>query len=480
MNFHFQQFIGGEWTDAKNGGTWDVINPGTEEIVRTVPFGDRADAETAIAAAYAAFPAWSRMTPWERGDILMRAAAMIRENLEEIWPVNSAESGKTIADAKGDLLAAAALFDWFAEEGKRAEGRTMPARKPGRRHMTIKQPIGVVGTITAWNFPAYNTSRAWAAALAAGCTVVGRPSEYTPLTAMILTEFLERAGIPKGVMNLINGEPASMGQAMLEVPECRKVHFTGSTRVGRLLMDGASKTMTRLSLECGGNAPVLVFPDADMEAIGAQVAQAACRNTGQVCISPQRFLVHGSRQQEFAERSAEAMASLKVGVGADPETQIGPLINAQQRDKVESIVDRTVGQGAKLLTGGRRPEQLAKGYFYTPTVLSGVTPDQPSFSEEIFGPVLPITPFDSVDEVIQLANTTEYGLAAYVWTRDLNTAVRCYEGLEFGMIAVNDWTAGTIEGPFPGWKQSGQGMECGREGLEEYLETKLVGFGGIE
>ncbi len=479
MTFKFKQYIGGEWVDASNGKTWDVINPGTEEVVETVPFGNGDDCKAAIDAASKAFPEWSHKTAYERAEVLMKTSNLIKERLDEMFPYNIAESGKPIADAKGDLIAAALLFEWFAEEGKRAYGRTIPSRKPGKRLMVLKQPLGVVGTITAWNFPAYNTSRAWAAALAAGCTVVARPSEYTPLSAMMLVNLMEEAGMPAGVMNLVNGEPGPMGQEMLNHKECRKVHFTGSTRVGRLLMDGASKTMTRLSLECGGNAPVLIFPDADMKLVTENLAMAKCRNVGQVCISPQRFLLHEKVRDQFLETVVPQMQNLKVGLGSDPETQVGPLINAIQRDRVEELVKTSAGQGGKVETGGSRPKDLQKGYFYEPTVVSGVKPDNSLYREEIFGPVMPVTDFADVDEVLSYANDTEYGLAAYVFTKDMKTAIRAYEGLEFGMIAVNDWSISTIEGPFPGWKQSGIGAECGQEGLEEYLEPKLVGIGGL-
>lgn len=479
MNFVFKQYIDGQWVDAINGGTWDVLNPATEEVVRTVPFGGADDCRAAIAAAEAAFPAWSRATAYDRAAVLKRTAELINQRLEEIHPINTAESGKTIADAKGDLMAAASLFEWFSEEAKRAYGRTVPSRRTNRRHIVLKQPVGVVGTITAWNFPAYNTARSWAAALAAGCTVVGRPSEYTPLTAMILVHFLVEAGIPKGVMNLVNGDPEAMGQEMLNNPACRKISFTGSTRVGRLLMEGASRTMTRLSLECGGNAPVIVMPDADMDLVTSNAGMAKCRNVGQVCVSPQRFLVHAKRQDEFLEKVVPQFRTLKVGNGANAETQVGPLINARQRDRVEELVAATSATGAEILAGGSRPAGMAKGYFFEPTVVGNVSPENRLFREEIFGPVLPVTSFDDLDQVIEYANATEYGLAAYAFTNNLKTAVHIAERLEFGMVAINDWAASATEAPFPGWKQSGIGRECGLEGMEEYLETKLVGIGGL-
>ena len=479
MAERFQQFIDGEWVDASNGATWDVVNPATEEVIRTVPFGNGDDCRTAIAAAEKAFKTWSRLTAYERAAVLMKTADLIRARVDSLHTTNIAESGKTIEDAKGDWLAAAALFEWFAEEGKRAYGRTIPAKKPGKRTIILRQPIGVVGVITAWNFPAYNPARSWAAALAAGCTVVARASEFTPLTAMQMAGLLHEAGLPKGVLNLINGDAHAMGQEMLNNPVCRKISFTGSSRVGRILMEGAARTITRLNLEMGGNAPVIIFPDADLEFLQKTSVMAKFRCTGQVCISPQRFLVHQKIREEFVERLAPQVKALRVGNGARPETELGPLINARQRDRVEALVGATAASGAQILAGGRRPADLPKGYFYEPTLLDNVKPDSPLFQEEAFGPVLPVTPFDDVDEVIGLANATEYGLAAYVWTNNLKVAMRCSEALEFGMVGVNEWTPQSIEGPFGGWKQSGIGRECGQEGLEDYLETKLVGIGGM-
>lgn len=477
MKPDYRLYIDGQWRDATNGGSWAVIDPSTEEPVETVPYGDGADARAAIDAAASAFPAWSARTAYERAEILLRTANLIRARIDELYPVNISESGKTIADAKGDLLAAAALFEWFAEEGKRAYGRTIPSRRGNKRLMVLRQPVGVVGTITAWNFPAYNPARSWAAALAAGCTIVAKPSEYTPLTAMRLVALLNEAGLPPGVLNLVNGDPESIGAEMLRNPLCRKIAFTGSTRVGRRLMEGAAQTMTRLSLECGGNAPVIVFHDADMKLVNEGLAMAKCRNVGQVCVSPQRFLVHDQVRRGFVDAAVPQLRSLRIGRGSDPQTQVGPLINARQRDRVEELVALARDAGARVETGGARPPEQTRGFFYQPTLVSNVSPESPLFREEIFGPVMPVTGFDSVEEVLRLANATEYGLAAYVFTNDLNTAVRMYEGLEFGMIAVNDWSASTIEGPFPGWKQSGMGRECGLEGLEEYMETKLVGIG---
>lgn len=476
---HYKQFIGGEWAEASNGGLWEVINPATEEVVQTVPFGNGDDAVAAIEAAERAFPRWAGWTPYKRADILKKAADLMRSRAGDLAKITTQESGKPFAQAKGEWIVAGDLFEWFAEECKRSYGRVIPAKRGNLRLSVIKQPLGVVGVITAWNFPAYNPARAWAAALAAGCTVVVRPSEFTPLTAMEMVNILVEAGVPAGVINLINGEPDAMGQAMLNHPACRKISFTGSTRVGKILMDGASRTNTRLSLELGGNAPVLVFPDVNIEAVVAGAVQAKYRNNGQVCTAPQRFLVHHDIVEEFVDRVVPAVEALKVGNGLEKGIDVGPLINAKQRERVERMVSESVIEGTQVLVGGQRPLQMEKGYFYQPTVLFNLQHNQRVYHEEIFGPVMPIVPFSDAEEGIHMANSTPYGLAAYVWTNDLNTAVRVSEGLEFGIVGVNEWYPWATEGPFPGWKQSGLGMESGEEGLHEYLETKLVAIGGL-
>ena len=478
MDYTYRQLIGGKWLPSANSVIWAVENPATEEPVREVPFGDAADCRLALEAAAAAFPKWSRSTAYERAAVLKRAAELIRERAGELGRTTVLESGKPFVQAKGEWSVAADLFEWFAEEGKRAYGRVIPSRNPARRLLVLRQPVGVVGIITAWNFPIYNIARAAAAALAAGCTVVLRPSEYTPLTAMELVNVLIEAGIPEGVVNLVNGEPAAMGQEMLSNPLCAKIHFTGSPRVGRLLMDGASRTVTRLSLELGGNAPVLIFPDVDLDQVAAGAVVAKFRNGGQVCVSPQRFFVHRSIAAGFAERVAELAGKLCLGNGLDLATQVGPLINARQRDRVEGLVDQAVSAGAQVLTGARRPPALARGYFYEPTVLTEVAADSALFSDEIFGPVLPIAPFDETSEAIARANATRAGLSAYVWTNDLRIARETTEALEFGLIGLNDWSPQATEGPFAGWKESGIGRESGQEGLDEYLETKLISTGG--
>jgi acyl-CoA reductase-like NAD-dependent aldehyde dehydrogenase len=478
MNYHYQQLIGGAWHDASNGGVWDVLNPATEEVVRTVPFGRGEDCALAIEAAAKAFPAWSGKTAYERAAALKKAAELIRERAADLARTTVMESGKPIVQAKGEWGVAADLLEWFAEEAKRAYGRWVPSRSAAKRQLVIHQPVGVVGLITAWNFPAYNVARAAAAALAAGCSIVIRPSEYTPLTAMEMVNVLVEAGMGDGVVNLINGEPESMGQEMLRNPKCAKIHFTGSQRVGKLLMDGASKSVTRLSLELGGNAPVLIFPDVDLEQVAAGAVSAKFRNNGQVCISPQRFLVHRQIARQFTDQVTSRVSKLRVGDGLQPDSNVGPLINARQRDRVEEMVAQSQSAGARIAIGGKRPASQVRGYFLEPTVMTGVE-ETPLFQAEIFGPVLPIATFEDADAAIEMANNTRYGLAAYVWTNDLRAAIRTAERLEFGMVGVNEWTPQSTEVPFAGWKESGIGRESGAEGLEEYLETKLIAFGGL-
>ena len=372
MTYRYQQLIGGVWHDASNGGTWDVLNPATEEVVRTVPFGNGTDCALAIEAAAKALPAWSGKTAYERAAPLKKAAELIRERATELARTTVMESGKPMVQAKGEWGVVADLFEWFAEEGKRAYGRWVPSRNAARRQVVIRQPVGVVGLITAWNFPAYNVARAASAALAAGCTIVIRPSEYTPLTAMEMVNILVEAGIGDGVVNLVNGEPESMGQEMLRSPKCAKIHFTGSPRVGKLLMDGASKSVKRLSLELGGNAPVLIFPDVDLEKVAASAVTAKFRNGGQVCISPQRFFVHSKIAGQFTDQVTSLASKLCVGDGLAPESNVGPLINARQRDRVEQMVQQSQTAGARIALGGKRPSALPRGYFYEPTVVTNV------------------------------------------------------------------------------------------------------------
>lgn len=477
MSHPFKQLINGKWVDARNGHTWEVKNPATEETITTVPFGDGKDALIAIEAALEGFKIWSRTNPFDRAVILKRASTLMHSRLEDFAKYTVMESGKPLAEAIGEWRVAANYFEWYAEEGKRSYGKVIPAARNNKRMSVIHQPIGVVGAITAWNFPAYNPARCWSAALGAGCAVVAKASEYTPLTAMLLAECLQEAGLPDGVFNLVNGVADQIGQVMLEHPAVRKISFTGSTRVGKILMDGASKTNTRLSLELGGNAPVIIFPDVDVKKVAEESVVAKLRNAGQVCIAPQRYLVHESIAPAFTEAAASKMNSIRVGNGLDPQTEMGPMINTRQRDSIESVVQASLAAGATAITGGKRGS--SKGYFFQPTFLSGVTPDNPVFHQELFGPVMPITTFSSMEQAVTLANATEYGLASYIWTNDLKTATLVSEQIEFGLVGINEWYPQALEAPFGGWKGSGLGYESGNEGLEEYQMKKLVSLGGL-
>ena len=472
----YKQYINGEWSTASNNKFWDVINPATEEVIATVPFGDDNDCKSAISAAQQSFITWSRTNPFDRAAILKKASALMHERLNEYAKVTVLESGKPLAEAMGEWRVSANFFEWFAEEGKRHGGRVITANRNNKRMSVIYQPIGVVGAITAWNFPAYNPARCWAAALGAGCSVVAKASEYTPLTAINLMQCLHDAGLPKGVMNLINGQADLIGKEMLENPAIRKISFTGSTRVGKLLMDGASKTNTRLALELGGNAPVLVFPDVEVKKVAEESVSAKLRNAGQVCIAPQRYLVQEAVADEFLKHAANRMRNIKVGFGLDQGVDMGPMINSNQRTSLEKLLEQAKAHGADIVVGGTRGD-FQKGYFHQPTLVQNTAIDNPLFKNEIFGPIMPVTTFKSMEEAIHLANATEYGLASYIWTNDLKTSIHVSEQLEFGLVGINEWYPQAFEAPFGGWKQSGLGYECGEDGLLEYMEKKLISIG---
>lgn len=472
------QLIDGRWVDATGGGTWDLVDPSTGLVVDVVPYGDERDAHLAIDAASRAQASWAARGPFARAEIIHRAANIMEERAERYAAVTTQESGKPLAQAIAEWRSAPNNLRFAAEEAKRVGGRIIPSRVPGRRIDVTYHPVGVVGVIAAWNFPIYNINRAVSSALAVGCTAVVRPSEFTPRSAFLYAEALVDAGLPDGVLNVINGDPHEMAQAMLDDPRVRKIQFTGSSRVGRLLMNGASRTITDLSLELGGNAPVIVMPDVpSLDAVARGGVTAKYRNGGQVCIAPQRFLVHASIADDFAALAAELSATLTVGDPMDPGTDVGPLINEQQRDRVDEIVATTIDGGARALTGAAKLAHT--GYFYAPTVLAGASANSPALTEEIFGPVLPVTPFESIDEAIEIANSVEHGLASFLWTSDLSTAMTASEQLEYGMVGINDWYPVTPEAPFGGVKASGIGRESGTEGIYEYLEAKTRYFGAL-
>lgn len=471
-----KQYINGDYCEAVNGGVWEVNNPATNRTFATVPFGDEKDCNLAIDAAAHAFKTWSKVSAWTRADILKRTAEIIRKNVSTYSREMVMESGKPLAEAKGELQVAANLFEWYAEEAKRSYGRTIPSARTDKRMQVIYQPMGVIGIITAWNFPAYNPARAWAAALAAGCTIVAKVSEYTPLTGMNLIAALVEAGIPAGVVNLVNGDAAKIGDALLISTAVKKISFTGSTRVGKILMNGASLTNKKLALELGGNAPVIIMDDVDIEHVAKTAVATKFRNCGQVCVSPQRFYVHQNIYAAFSDLAAKYAAELIIGDGLNTDTRIGPLINETQQQHVMAIIDEAKDQGNKIITGGHT---LPGGSFIVPTVIEVTNQEAEFLNKEIFGPVMPLISFTDIDEVIAKANSTPYGLSAYIWTNNLNHAVYISENLEFGMVGINEWAPHATEAPFGGWKQSGIGHESGSEGMLEYMEKKLISTGGL-
>ena len=474
-----KQFINGEWVEAIDKGTYELINPATEELLHTISFGNDKDAHLAIDMAQNAFTTWSKTTPYVRAEILKKAAIYLRENVELIARDMVLESGKPMLEAKGEWTVAANLLEWYAEEGKRSYGKVIPTNRLDKRSSFIWQPMGVIGIITAWNFPAYNPARAWAAALAAGCTVVAKPAESTPLSAYHLVNAFIHAGLPKGVLNVLIGDAAAIGDAMLDNLKLKKISFTGSTRVGKLLMDGASRMHTKLSLELGGNAPVLVFDDVDVDALAKAASIARFRNNGQVCIAPQRFYIHKNIYQQFADKVTTYVASLKVDHGFSDGVNVGPLITRKQRDSVLSLLEKSKAEGATIHTGGHVPAHLPKGYFVQPAVVGNLNQSSVLARNEIFGPILPLFSFDDLDDAIAKANDTEYGLAAYIFTNHLQTAIHASERLAFGIVGINEWAPHGTESPFGGWNYSGQGHESGSDGLYEYLEKKLVSIGGL-
>ena len=472
-----QMYIDGRWTDAESGRTLAVINPADESTLAEVAYGGRAEADKAVASAARAFPAWKALTAYDRAKILKKTADLLRERAETIARALTQEQGKPLPEAKAEVLHAADTFEWFAEEGKRSYGRIIPQSNPAKRHSMIKHPVGVVGTITPWNFPAALPSRKIAPALAVGCTVVSRAADQTPLTLLLMFECLADAGIPPGVANLVMGEAVPIADAFFESPAVRKISFTGSTAVGKELIRRSADGVKRLSLELGGHAPLIVFPDADVN----QVAQAAVigkfRNNGQVCIAPSRFYVHESLSKEFTEAAVELTKKLKLGNGLEDGVQVGPMFESRALDKTAGLVDDARRKGAKVLTGGARSTRFDKGYWFEPTVLREVDGAMRVMSEEPFAPVMPLLDFSKIDDVIAAANATPYGLAAYVFTNDLTVATRMAEGLEAGIIGINDPVPATPQCPFGGMKESGLGRELGIEGLDAYLETKYVSVG---
>lgn len=471
-----KNYVNGEWVDALSGKTKALINPATEDKIADLPFGDADDYSLAINYAISSRNSWQSVSPYFRAEILKATAQHIREKIEEMAYDMVLESGKPMMEAKAEIGVAANLFEWFAEEGKRCYGRTIPSFRTNKRMSVIHQPLGVVGAITAWNFPAYNPARCWAAILAAGCTLVARSSEHTPLTAMHIIAALHKAGIPPGVANFIHGEAQIAGTLFLENPEVRKISFTGSTEVGKRLIQGSNITNTRLALEMGGNAPAIICEDMDPVYAAKESVKGKFRNAGQVCIAPQRFFIHQSVFDDFLTTAVQEIKRIKVGNGLDPQTQMGPLIHVKHRESVIHFIEKARQEGAKIHCGGEKIP--GKGFFMSPCLIEANKNHSFQFAE-VFGPVMIVTPFETEEEAIKLANNVPFGLAAYVMTEKLNKAIYFSEKLEAGIIGVNEWLPQATEAPFGGWKESGIGYESGAEGLLEYMDKKLISIGNL-
>lgn len=475
--FH-QAFIDGQWMDSATGATYPVTNPATNETIATVPDMGRAETARAIAAANAALPAWSALTAKARAKVLRDWFNLIVAHQEDLAKIITLECGKPLAEARGETAYGAAFVEWFSEEAKRIYGEVIPTPDSASRIITLRQPIGVAAAITPWNFPLAMITRKCAPALAAGCPVVVKPSEDTPLTALALAALAHRAGIPAGVINIVTASRgADVGLELCENPTVRKLSFTGSTQVGKILMRQCAETVTKVSLELGGNAPFIVFDDADIDAAVQGAIASKYRNSGQTCVCANRFLVQSGVYDAFAEKLVAAVAELKVGNGLEDGVSQGPLINAKGLEKVDALVSDALSQGAQAVCGGAA--HTLGGGFYQPTVLTGVTPAMRIANEEIFGPVAPLYRFDSEDEAVRLANDTPYGLAAYFYSRDIGRVWRVAEALEYGIIGINEGVISTEVAPFGGVKESGIGREGGKQGLEEYTEIKYLRMGGI-
>jgi succinate-semialdehyde dehydrogenase/glutarate-semialdehyde dehydrogenase len=471
-------YVDGAWTPSKSGARFPVLNPATGETLADVADFDATDTRAAIEAASRAWPAWRAKTAKERAQIMRKWFELLMANQEDLARLMTAEQGKPLAETRGEVAFGASFVEWFAEEGKRLYGDVIPTPQAGRRILVLKEPVGVVGAITPWNFPNAMITRKVTPAIAAGCTVVIKPSEETPLSALAIAELAHRAGLPKGVLNIITSNRApEVGRELTQNPLVRKFSFTGSTEVGKLLMAQCASTVKKVSLELGGNAPFIVFDDADLDAAAEGAMASKFRNMGQTCVCANRILVQDSVHDAFAAKLAERVSKLKVGNGMDDGVAQGPLINVDAVEKVERLVADAQKHGAKLTTGGKR-HALGRTFF-EPTILGGVTPAAAITREEIFGPVVALYRFKDEAEAIRLANDTNYGLAAYFYARDLGRVMRVADALEYGIIGVNEGIISTEVAPFGGMKESGIGREGSKYGIEEFLEVKYVALGGL-
>ena len=476
--FRQQAYIDGEWVDAVGGATLAVEDPATGETLGTVPRMGAEETRRAIEAADRALPAWRARTAKERAQILRRWYDLMMANQEDLATLMTAEQGKPLPESRGEIAYAAAFIEWFGEEGKRVYGDTIPAHGPDKRIVVLKEPVGVCAAITPWNFPAAMITRKVGPALAAGCTMVLKPASQTPFSALALCELAERAGVPRGVFSCVTGAAKEIGGEMTANPIVRKLTFTGSTEIGKLLMEQCAGTVKKMSLELGGNAPFIVFDDADLEMAVEGAIASKYRNAGQTCVCANRILVQDGVYDAFARRLAETAGAMKVGSGFEPGTVIGPLIDMRAVEKVENHIADAVDKGAHIVAGGRR--HALGGSFFEPTVLADVTPDMVITREETFGPVAPLYRFKSEEEAIRMANDTEFGLAAYFYARDIGRIWRVAEALEYGIVGINEGIISTEIAPFGGMKESGIGREGSKYGIEEFLEVKYLCLGGID
>ncbi|WP_343712838.1 NADP-dependent succinate-semialdehyde dehydrogenase [Inquilinus sp.] len=475
--FRQQCYIDGRWADADDGRSIDVTNPADGTKLGTVPRAGAAEARRAIAAADKAWPAWRAKTAQERFTILRRWFELMMANQEDLAKLMTAEQGKPLAESRGEIAYAASFVEWFAEEGKRIYGDTIPAPAGDRRIVVIKQPIGVCAAITPWNFPAAMITRKAGAALAAGCTMVVKPASETPYSALALAELGERAGIPAGVFSVVTGSASEIGGEMTSSPIVRKVTFTGSTEIGKLLIQQSALTVKKVSMELGGNAPFIVFDDADLDAAVQGAIASKYRNTGQTCVCANRLLVQDGVYDAFAAKLAEAVGKLKVADGMADGAQQGPLINMKAVEKVEEHIADAVEKGAHVALGGKR--HALGGTFFQPTILTDVTPEMKVAKEETFGPLAPLFRFRTEEEAIRMANDTEFGLASYFYSRDIGRIWRVGEALEYGIVGINEGLISTAVAPFGGVKESGLGREGSHYGIEDYLEVKYLCMGGL-
>jgi succinate-semialdehyde dehydrogenase / glutarate-semialdehyde dehydrogenase len=475
--FRQQCYIDGAWVDADNRETLPVNNPADNKILGAVPKMGADETRRAIEAADRALPDWRARTGKERAQVLRKLADLMMENQEDLAQLMTAEQGKPLTESRGEVAYAAAFIEWFGEEGKRVYGDTIPGHARDKRIVVLKQPIGVCAAITPWNFPAAMITRKTGPALASGCTMVLKPASQTPFSALALCELAERAGVPKGVFSCVTGSAKAIGGEMTSNPIVRKLTFTGSTETGKILMEQCAGTVKKLSLELGGNAPFVVFDDADLDAAVKGAIASKYRNAGQTCVCANRILVQDGVYEAFARKLADAVASMKVGAGAETGTVIGPLIDMKAIEKVEEHVSDALKKGARVVVGGHR--HALGGSFYEPTVLANVTTDMLVTREETFGPVAPLFRFKTEVEAIQMANDTEFGLAAYFYSRDINRVWRVAEALEYGIVGINEGIISTEVAPFGGVKESGLGREGSKYGIEEFLEIKYLCMGGV-